>query len=160
MASTNSPYLLVVEDSDEDFEALNRVLGRHCEIEVPLRRCYDGDEALDFLYHKGDYAETETIGPPSLILLDLNMPGSNGREVLQQLKQDEQLRVIPVVVFTTSSNPKDIETCYRHGANSYLIKPMKVQQLKSSVCQLLNYWFGVTTLPETALSATALKRSA
>ena len=160
MTSTNSSYLLVVEDSDEDFEALNRVLDRHCELQIPLRRCYDGEEALDLLYHKGDYAKTEITVPPSLILLDLNMPGSNGREVLQQLKQDEQLKVIPVVVFTTSSNPKDIDTCYRYGANSYLIKPMNVQQLKSSVCLLLNYWFEVTKLPETALSATVLKQNA
>ena len=150
MISTNSPYLLVVEDSDEDFEALNRVLNKHCDLRVPLKRCCDGDEALDLLYHKGDYAEIEISARPSLILLDLNMPGSSGREVLQQVKQDEQLKVIPVVVFTTSSNPGDIDTCYRYGANSYLIKPMNIQQLKSSVCLLLNYWFEVTRLPETA----------
>lgn len=155
--TSNSPYLLVVEDSDEDFEALSRILERHCEIDVLLKRCYDGDEALDLLYHKGDYAQTKVTALPSLILLDLNMPGSNGKEVLQQLKQDEELKVIPVVVFTTSSNPKDIDTCYRYGANSYLIKPMNVQQLKSSVCLLLNYWFKVTRLPATAPSATALK---
>ncbi|MBE9061142.1 response regulator [cf. Phormidesmis sp. LEGE 11477] len=155
MIKPDDPYLLVVEDSDEDFEALRRILLKHCELQVSLKRCYDGDEALDLLHQTGDYAETKLNKPPNLILLDLNLPGSDGRDVLRQVKQDERLKVIPIVVLTTSSNPRDIDACYRYGANSYLVKPMDVQQLKSSVCLLLNYWFEVTQLPEPARSVTA-----
>ncbi|MGB3787107.1 MAG: response regulator [Phormidesmis sp.] len=154
MASMPAPYLLVVEDSDEDFEALRRVLNKHCEMEIPLQRCYDGDEAVDFLYR--DDIDTVIFRLPGLILLDLNLPGSDGRDVLRQIKQDEKLKVIPVVIFTTSSNPKDIETCYRYGANSYLIKPMDVQQLKYSLCLLLNYWFNAIRLPAITLPAITL----
>lgn len=149
MNDLKSPYLLVVEDSDEDFEALRRVLNRSCEIEISLTRCCDGDEALDFLQHKD--TATRTASLPGLILLDLNMPGLDGRDVLQQIKQNEALKVIPVVIFTTSSNPKDIETCYQYGANSYLIKPMDIQQMKNSLRALLNYWFGAIRLPDAAL---------
>ena len=144
----SKPYLFVVEDSDEDFEALTRILLRSCDLEIPVRRCLDGDEALDFLHREGDYAQESACPLPSLVLLDLNLPGSDGREVLQNIKQDERLKVIPVVVFTTSSNPKDIETCYQYGANGYLIKPMDVQQLKTSVCLFLDYWFRATRLPD------------
>ncbi len=151
MPSTKAPYLLVVEDSDEDFEALKRIFNRNCEIKVPLIRCCDGDEAVDYLYRSDG---TAIDGLPGLILLDLNLPSSDGRDVLRQIKQDEKLKVIPVVIFTTSSNPKDIETCYRYGANSYLIKPMDVQQLKHSLCLLLNYWFNAIRLPAIALPAT------
>lgn len=148
---TQSPtksYLFVVEDSDEDFEALKRILMRSYDLEIPIRRCWDGDDALDFLYRKGKYAQEAMSQPPSLVLLDLNLPGSDGREILRSVKQDEQLKTIPIVVFTTSSNPKDIETCYRYGANSYLIKPVNFGQMKTSVCLALDYWFKAISLPD------------
>ncbi len=146
-----APYLLVVEDSDEDFEALKRVLRRNCETQIPLIRCCDGDEALDFLAQD---TGRKSVDLPSLILLDLNLPGLDGRDVLCEVKQNDRLKVIPVVVYTTSSSPKDIETCYRHGANSYLVKPMDLQQLKSSLCLMLNYWFDVISLPATVAPPT------
>ena len=141
------PYLFVVEDSDEDFEVLQRILRRSYDFEILIRRCLDGDEALDFLHREGGYTQLESCWLPSLVLLDLNLPGSDGREVLRSIKQDERLKVIPVVIFTTSSNPKDIETCYQYGANSYLIKPMNTQQLKTSVRLFFDYWFKATQLP-------------
>jgi len=150
-------YMLVVEDSDEDFGALQRILTKNCDRQIPMTRCLDGDDALDFLYGRGTYnpsdAESDDPSnagpkhPPSLIMLDLNLPGTDGREVLSELKQDPTLKMIPVVVFTTSSNPKDVETCYRYGVNSYLIKPMNVGQLKTSLCVLMTYWFEVAVLP-------------
>ncbi|MEM8809284.1 MAG: response regulator [Cyanobacteria bacterium P01_G01_bin.38] len=144
----NPPYptLLVVEDSDEDFEAFGRVLHKSSDIEVPLCRCVDGDEALDFLFQTGEYAERKPE-PPGLIMLDLNLPGTDGREVLTQIKQDERLKMIPVVVFTTSSNPKDIEACYQAGANSYMLKPMNTGQLQTSVRLFIDYWFKAMVLP-------------
>lgn len=148
---TEKPYptLLVVEDSDEDFEALGRIMQRTCDIEVPLTRCIDGDDALDFLTRTGDYANWEASELPGLILLDLNLPGTDGREVLAQIKQDDRLKEIPIVVLTTSSNPKDIHTCYQSGVNSYLIKPTNIEQFKASVRLFVDYWFKVVLLPST-----------
>ncbi len=146
---TEKPYpaLLVVEDSDEDFEALGRIMRRTCDIEVPLTRCIDGEDALDFLNQTGDYADFDTYDLPGLILLDLNLPGTDGREVLMQIKQDERLKEIPVIVLTTSSNPRDIHTCYQSGVNSYVVKPTDVEQLKTAVRLFVDYWFKVVMLP-------------
>lgn len=139
--------MLIVEDSDEDFEALQRVLSRNCKTtNLQIKRCNDGDEALDLIYQRADYGNLDQR--PRLIMLDLNLPGTDGRDVLTQVKQDQQLKKIPIVIFTTSSDPKDIEACYQRGANSYLIKPMNIEKLKTSVCSLIQYWFEVAILPE------------
>lgn len=151
-ANPPEKYMLVIEDSDEDFEALQRVLLKNCDTQIPVIRCCNGDEGLDFLHQEGDFAKTPMTHLPSLILLDLNLPGSDGREVLLHIKQDERLKIIPVVVFTTSSNPKDIDSCYECGANGYLVKPMNIQQLKTSVCLFLDYWFKATQLPNLTCS--------
>lgn len=150
MKQEAQPYLLIVEDSDEDFESLQRVLNQSCNLDVPIVRCYDGDDALDFLYRAGQYANKTSESLPNLILLDLNLPGTDGREVLNIVKQDEKLKIIPIVVLTTSSNPKDVETCYRYGANSYLLKQMRIDQLKHSVCLCMDYWMEVAVLPDPA----------
>ncbi len=142
--------LLVVEDSDEDFVALSRIMQRHTVV-GPVYRCTDGDEALDFLYHQGNYTDPTTAPRPAIIMLDLNLPGTDGREVLEQIKLDEDLKTIPVVVFTTSSNPKDIEVCYRYGVNGYIIKPIDINHLKRTIQGFVNFWFEVVTLPEQVL---------
>ncbi|MGF1459687.1 MAG: response regulator [Leptolyngbyaceae cyanobacterium] len=142
--------LLVVEDSDEDFEALSRILRRDCQIELAITRCADGDDALDFIYRRGQFDMLKEADLPGLILLDLNLPGTDGREVLAQIKQDKQLKKIPIVVFTTSSNPKDIHTCYQSGVNSFMIKPTNIRQLKASIQTLVNYWFQTVELPVNA----------
>ena len=126
------PTLLVVEDSDEDFEALSRIMERSCDIDIPIVRCCDGDDALDFLYGEGAYTDRKPAAPPGAVLLDLNLPGTDGRDILTQIKQDEKLKTIPVVVMTTSSNPKDVDECYRAGANSYILKPTNIEQLKDT----------------------------
>ncbi|MFK8183018.1 MAG: response regulator [Phormidesmis sp.] len=150
MKQDAQPYLLIVEDSDEDFASLQRVLSKSCNVNIPIERCYDGEDALAFLYRTGQYADRSNEALPNLILLDLNLPGTDGREVLNILKQDKQLKIIPIVVLTTSSNPKDVETCYRYGANSYLLKQMRIDQLKHSVCLCMDYWMKVAVLPNTA----------
>lgn len=139
--------LLVVEDSDEDFEAFGRFV-KKSQISNPIYRCTDGEDALDFLYRQGDYEDDKQAPRPSIILLDLNLPGTDGREVLEQIKQDERLKTIPVIVFTTSSNPKDIETCYRFGVNSYILKPMNVQKSKNVMQAIIDYWLSIVVLPE------------
>ncbi|MBD2297535.1 response regulator [Nostoc sp. FACHB-87] len=145
MRTAPIPLLLVVEDSNEDFEALQRLLERS-PIQVPIQRCVNGEQALAFLHRTGNYSDI--CFSPGLIVLDLNLPGTDGREVLRQIKQDDNLKTVPVVVFTTSNNPKDIEDCYRYGVNSYIVKPINFEQLKRDVQTLIQYWFEVTTLPE------------
>ena len=140
------PILLVIEDSNEDFEAFQRYVERS-PLTIPIYRCVDGDEALAFLYRTGRYADPQSAPRPGLILLDLNLPGTDGREVLRKIKQDETLKLVPVVVFTTSNNPKDIEACYRWGVNSYIVKPMDFNRLKHSIQILIDYWFDTTVLP-------------
>ncbi|PIG93135.1 response regulator [Gloeocapsopsis sp. IPPAS B-1203] len=138
--------LLVIEDSDEDFAAFERIL-RKASINNVVYRCVDGDEALDFLRHNGQYQDRTKAPRPGIILLDLNLPGTDGREVLEQIKQDSELKMIPVVVFTTSSNPKDIEVCYQCGVNGYILKPIDVKKLMRTVQVLIDYWFEAVILP-------------
>ncbi|MDY6781276.1 MAG: response regulator [Cyanobacteriota bacterium] len=147
MLDPRTKPLLVIEDSDEDFEALKRMMSRST-FAIPVYRCSDGDEALDFLYREGEYRDRAEVQRPSMILLDLNLPGTDGREILEQIKQDSSLKTIPVVIFTTSSNPKDIEVCYQNGANSYILKPMEIGRLKKEVKTLLDYWFETVVLLE------------
>jgi CheY-like chemotaxis protein len=141
-----TPLLLIVEDSNEDFEALQRFLQRS-SVTIPIERCVNGEQTLAFLYRTGNYRDPQSAPRPGLIVLDLNLPGTDGREVLHQIKQDKNLKMIPIVVFTTSSNPKDIEDCYKYGVNSYIVKPINFAQLKQDVQILVHYWFEVTTLP-------------
>ncbi len=144
------PLLLVIENNNEDFETFQRFL-RQSSLAIPVYRCINGDQALAFLYHTHPYAEPEPAPRPGLILLDLNLPGMDGRELLRRIKQDNELKLVPIVVFTTSNNPKDIEACYRQGVNSYIIKPMDFSLLKRSIQTLLDYWFDVTVLPKNFL---------
>jgi CheY-like chemotaxis protein len=134
--------LLIVEDSDEDFEAFLRGW-RKSGVNNPIYRCENGDEALDFLFRHGKYVDNILSPCPGLILLDLNLPGTDGREVLMEIKRDADLKNIPVVVFTTSTNPKDLEICYQNGANSYIVKPIDIQALLNTVEALVEYWFGI-----------------
>jgi CheY-like chemotaxis protein len=145
---TNPVYepILVVEDSNEDFKILQRLM-RRMEVQNPIYRCTDGDDVLDYLQHQGIYENIRIAPRPSVILLDLNLPGTDGRDVLEKLKQSTSFREIPIVVFTTSSNPKDVELCYRKGANGYLIKPMNSEELQNIIRAFVNYWLEVNIAP-------------
>jgi CheY-like chemotaxis protein len=142
-----TPPLLIVEDSNEDFETIQRFIQKSSMV-VPIHRCINGDHALAFLYRTGRYTNHETSPRPGMIVLDLNLPGTDGREVLHRIKQDDKLKTIPVVVFTTSNNPQDIQDCYKYGVNSYIVKPINFVQLKRDVQILVDYWFEVATLPD------------
>ncbi|PHJ64140.1 chemotaxis protein CheY [Nostoc linckia z18] len=146
--------LLVVEDSNEDFRMLQRLM-RRMSVQNPIHRCTNGDEVIEFLYqqkndtyHQGEESCNSQLAlRPSVILLDLNLPGIDGRDILARLKQDNTFKEIPVVVFTTSSNPKDIELCYQKGANGYLVKPMDAQELKKTIQAFVDYWLEANTPP-------------
>ena len=146
MNDSKQKSLLIIEDSDEDFTALERMI-KKAQITNPVYRCEDGEEALDFLFRQGEYQDKALAPRPALIILDLNLPGTDGREVLANLKQDRNLKTIPVVIFSTSSNEKDINACYRHGISGYLVKPMSVSRLNQLVETFLNYWFKAVELP-------------
>ncbi|MDY6803369.1 MAG: response regulator [Cyanobacteriota bacterium] len=146
LPSIKKRSLLIVEDSDADFEALNRTL-KKIGFNNSIYRVTDGDEALDYIFHFGEYQNEEIAPEPTLIMLDLNLPGTDGREVLAKMKEDESSRKIPVIVFSTSSNPEDIETCYKWGANSYMLKPMDINDLQKTLKLSMRYWFEVVVLP-------------
>jgi CheY-like chemotaxis protein len=138
--------LLIVEDSDEDFNVLKRFLGE-AALESPIYRCIDGEDALAFLHQTGDYANAVQAPRPSLVLLDLNLPGTDGREVLQHIKDDPVLNMIPVVVLTSSGNPIDVESCYTAGANAYLLKPVHLEKFRHYVHAFVETWFAMSVLP-------------
>lgn len=137
--------ILVVEDSDEDFAAL-RWIWRRNEIQVPLVRCRDGDEALEWLLGTGRYQGAKT-GTLSLVLLDLNLPRCNGYSLLAAMRNNPLLATKTVVVLTTSTNPKDVEACYRNGANGYVIKPIELEELEAVIHKLLRFWMEAARLP-------------
>ncbi|GAB3732644.1 response regulator [Hymenobacter agri] len=144
MISSLKP-VLVVEDSTEDFTALGRAFRKHA-LQNPVFRCEDGDQALEYLQGYGNRPQWPSA-LPAIILLDLNMPGTDGRTVLSTLKHDPRLNQIPVIVFTTSSNAKDIEECYRLGANSYMTKPVDYPALEEKVRLIVRYWLDSNELP-------------
>jgi len=141
-SSPQPPLVLVIEDSNEDYEALNRAF-RQSSIKTTLHRGKTGQQALEYL-EQCILAKPTSL--PAFILLDLNLPGIDGLSVLQTIKQDPRLQSIPVIILTTSNYAKDIEECYRSGANSYVIKVMDVQRFKQSMQTLIEYWLHTVTL--------------
>lgn len=138
--------ILVVEDSPEDFEATLRGF-RRAGLVNSIVHCEDGDEALDYLRRRGAYEDQDKHPLPAVILLDLNMPGTDGREVLHELKSDPELRSIPVVVLTTSSDERDIRDCYDAGANTYVQKPVDLEGFLEAIRRLKDYWLEIALLP-------------
>jgi len=144
--------ILIVEDSDIDYETTIRAF-KKSSMANPVQRCEDGEEALDYLFQRNQYSDAESSPRPELILLDLNLPGTDGREVLEELKKDPKLKTIPVIVLTTSSDEKDISNCYQAGANSYINKPVDLQGFFAAIQRLKNFWFEVALLPKQDLSS-------
>lgn len=145
--TTASQPILLVEDSPEDYEATLRAFQKS-GLKNTVVRCEDGDEALDYLHRRGRYADPAQSPRPGVILLDLNLPGTDGRQVLSEVKNDEHLRDIPVVVLTTSADERDITACYRAGANSYIQKPVDIDGFMKAIERLNGYWFEVVILPK------------
>lgn len=139
--------ILVVEDNPCDFEATLRSL-RKAGVHLQIHHCVDGDDALNFLHRQEKYANAEDAPRPSLILLDLNLPGTNGYDVLQAIKSDERVKSIPVVVLSTSNNEKDVETCYAMGANSYMTKSIDLADFLASMQRMADFWLDIAVLPK------------
>ena len=136
----------MVEDNAEDFTALSRVF-RKLGLPNPVVRCEDGDQALAYLQGHGSTAGWPAA-LPALVLLDLNLPGTDGRTVLATLKQDPKLQALPVVVLSTSSSTRDVERCYQLGANGYLTKPIQYAALEAKLRLTMQYWLEASELPQ------------
>jgi len=143
----NSPVqpieVLLVEDDPGD-ELMTREAFEDNKIRNTLHVVRDGQEALDFLYRRGEYTEAPR---PDLVLLDLNLPKYDGRQVLEQIKSDPELALIPVVVLTTSSAEEDILRSYKLHANAYVTKPVDLDQFIAAVRQIDEFFVTVVRLP-------------
>jgi len=135
--------ILLVEDSPADVRLTREAL-KEAKVLNMLHVAQDGVEALDFLHKQGPYAGKPS---PDLILLDLNLPKKDGREVLAEIKQDETLRRIPVVVLTTSRAEEDVIRSYNLHANAYVTKPVDLKQFLEVIRAIEAFWLAVVTLP-------------
>ncbi|CAN5701362.1 response regulator [soil metagenome] len=131
--------ILLVEDNPDDVE-LTRIAFAEAKIANPLVVVGDGAEALDYLFGRGQHADRADQPLPSIVLLDLNLPKVDGREVLQTIRANERTRSLPVVVLTTSAEPFDVEASYALGVNSYIQKPVDFEQFVWAVKQVGLYW--------------------
>ncbi|UYN89848.1 MAG: response regulator [Anaerolineales bacterium] len=135
--------ILLVEDNPGDVR-LTQEAFKDGMLRNNLHVAMDGEQAMDFLYRRGQFPDAPR---PDLILLDLNLPKMNGREVLAAIKQDESLKRIPVVVLTTSQDEADITESYRQFASSYIVKPVSMEKFLKVVSSFKQYWLSVVKLP-------------
>lgn len=136
MADDDQDDCLLVEDAFKENRLVNE-----------LRFVEDGEDLMDYLYHRGKYAEIQSSPRPGLILLDLNMPKKDGREALREIKSDRDLRSIPIVILTTSMQEEDIYRSYDLGASSYITKPTTFKSLVEVMKTIGRYWLEIVELP-------------
>ncbi len=144
----NNEITILMADDDEDDVLLTVKALKQSKLLNRLISVKDGEELMDYLKRKGAYTSPESSPRPGLILLDLNMPKKDGREALKEIKSDDDLKEIPIVVFTTSKAEEDIYRSYKLGVNSFITKPVKFEELISVIASLGNYWFKIVKLPK------------
>jgi len=149
MTNKSGIVILMADDDDDDFMLTQKAL-KESKLINKLCRVKDGEELLDYLRHQGTYKNDTTCERPGVILLDLNMPRKDGREALEEIKSDQELRDIPVVVFTTSKAEEDIYKSYKLGVNSFITKPVTFDSLIQVMQTLGKYWFEIVELPNKA----------
>ncbi|MEO6546378.1 MAG: response regulator [Ferruginibacter sp.] len=135
-------HILLVEDNEGDI-ILTQEAFEECKVKTEISVARNGKEALDFLFKRGAFSNEQK---PDLILLDINLPIFNGHEVLRQIKTDINLKKIPVIMLTTSSNDKDLDQAYENHCNSYVKKPLEVSEFLSAVLKIEEFWLNLTTL--------------
>jgi two-component system response regulator len=135
----NRVEVLLVEDNPHDAEMTIRAL-KKINLANKLIHLKDGAEALDFIFAKGIFADRKIENRPKVILLDIKMPKVDGIEVLRQIKSNEDTKVIPVVIMTSSKEEQDIITSYNLGVNSYVVKPVNFESFAKAVSELGFYW--------------------
>lgn len=147
MNLNRSPITILMAEDDPDDRLMTQEAFNECQLGNPLQFAFDGEQLMDYLHRRGEYADTSRYPMPGLILLDLNMPRKDGREALREIKADPELRKIPVVVLTTSKAEEDVSASYRDGANSFITKPASFSSLVDVVQALGRYWLDVVDLP-------------
>jgi CheY-like chemotaxis protein len=133
--------ILLVED-DKNHALLEMRCLQDSKVDNSIILARDGEEAIDYLFSLGKYADSAENPPPDLIVLDLRLPKTSGEEVLKKIKSSDKLRAIPVVVLTTSKNEDDMIRAYRNHANSYLVKPVGLEKFQQMMIDVGNYWLG------------------
>lgn len=139
--------ILIIEDTPEDYEACVTALTQENNVANPIVWCESGNDALDYLRKRGNY-EGASHSLPDLVMLDLNLPGLDGRDVLAMIKNDPNTRRLPVIVMTSSDDQVDIDRCYDAGANSYIVKPVNLDSFLAAITRLKDYWFKIVVLPK------------
>jgi len=147
MEITSRPITILMAEGNPADQLLARRAFEQCHLAEGLRLVADGEELLDYLYRRGKYADPATAPRPAMILLELKMLGSDGREVLETIKRDAHLRRIPVVVLTAYRRAEDIARSYDLGANSFITKPITYQGLVDTMQVFRRYWFEIADLP-------------
>jgi CheY-like chemotaxis protein len=147
MSHSGEPLQILMADDDPDDRLMAYRALKEYRLRNGIRFVEDGEELMDYLHHRGKYADPASSPQPGLILLDLNMPRKDGREALAEIKADPELRRIPVVVLTTSKADEDILRSYDLGVNSYITKPVSFQGLADAMRVLNQYWFELVKLP-------------
>jgi CheY-like chemotaxis protein len=148
MSASARPITILIADDDADDRMMASEALEESRLANDLRFVEDGEELLDYLYHRGRFAAAGESPRPGLILLDLNMPRMDGREALREIKGDPALRSIPVVVLTTSKAEEDIYRTYDLGVNSFITKPVQFEGLVEVMRALGKYWFEIVELPD------------
>jgi two-component system, chemotaxis family, response regulator Rcp1 len=139
-----APEVLLVDDNPADIDLTSEVLARS-KLHFQVNAVNDGAQAISFLRREGEYAHAPV---PDLVVLDLNLPRKDGRQVLSEIKSDPALARIPVVIFTTSQANSDISRCYELGANCYLRKPGNLPDFIAVVQSMADFWLGFASLPQ------------
>ncbi len=146
MSEKKKPITILMADDDPDDRFMTKEAFKEAMLINDLRFVEDGEELLEYLYHRGRYSDPESAPRPGLILLDLNMPRKDGREALAEIKADQDLRRIPIVILTTSKAEEDIIRTYDLGSNSYITKPVSFESLVTIMKALSKYWLEIVLL--------------
>ncbi|MEO0371778.1 MAG: response regulator [Pseudomonadota bacterium] len=144
---TADSTIMIIEDSPEDYEACVAALTQDNNVANTIVWFENGEDALAYLRKEGKHTNADH-GMPGVILLDLNLPGLDGRDVLAMLKNDPVIKRLPVVVMTSSDDQMDIDRCYDAGANSYVVKPVNLDGFLAAIARLRDYWFKIVVLPK------------
>ncbi len=147
MKSTRPIVILIADDDAEDRMLIKEALDEN-RLSNAIQFVENGEELMDYLHNRGAYTDKEKYQTPGLILLDLNMPKKDGREALKEIKADEHLRVLPVIVLTTSKAEEDILRTYDLGVSSFITKPVTFTALVDVMRTLSKYWFEIVELPK------------
>lgn len=145
---SNRPIVILIADDDAEDRMLIKEALDESRLSNAVQFVENGEELMDYLHNRGKYTDKETYQTPGLILLDLNMPKKDGREALKEIKADEHLRVLPVVVLTTSKAEEDILRTYDLGVSSFITKPVTFSSLVDVMRTLSKYWFEIVELPK------------